>query len=125
MVWLGRMVGLRETSRPTPRLWGSSRITGPVRTPALADVPTFAEAGIAGYDASAWFALLAPKGTPQPVITRLHGELVKILARPEVQQSLSGLGFVLIAGSPEELKDNIKLRRSEAALLFKDVPRVK
>ena len=100
-------------------------VTGPVRTPALADVPTFAEAGIAGYDASAWFALLAPKGTPQPVITRLHGELVKILARPEVQQSLSGLGFVLIAGSPEELKDNIKLRRSEAALLFKDVARVK
>jgi len=77
-------------------------VTGPKRSPALSEVPTIAEQGFPGVEATAWYGVLAPAGTPKPVITRLHGDLVKILEQPDVVQRLDGLGFEIAATTPEQ-----------------------
>jgi len=77
-------------------------VTGPKRSPALAEVPTISEQGFPGVEATAWYGVLAPAGTPKPVITRLHGELVRILKQPDVVQKLDGLGFEIVASTPEQ-----------------------
>lgn len=100
-------------------------VTGPERSPALLDVPTVAQSGLTGYEAGAWFGLLAPKGTPQAAVMRLHEVLVKVLAEPEMRQKLIDLGFVLVAGTPQELRDSTAARRAEAAVWLKDAPRAK
>ena len=83
-------------------------VTGPKRSPALADVPTIAEQGFPGVEATAWYGVLAPAGTPRPVVMRLHGEIVKILKLPDVTQRLDGLGFEIVASTPEEFGAYIK-----------------
>ena len=77
-------------------------VTGPKRSPTLSEVPTIAEQGFPGVEATAWYGVLAPAGTPKPVITRLHGDLVKILRQPDVVQRLDGLGFEIAATTPEQ-----------------------
>lgn len=76
-------------------------VTGIKRSPALADVPTIAEQGFPGVEATAWYGVLAAAGTPKPIVTRLHGDLVKVLKLPDVSQRLDGLGFEIVAGTPE------------------------
>jgi tripartite-type tricarboxylate transporter receptor subunit TctC len=58
--------------------------TGPKRSTVLPDVPTVAEAGVPGYEATIWLGVMAPVGTPQPIIDKLNAEIEKILARPDV-----------------------------------------
>ena len=77
-------------------------VTGPKRSAALADVPTIAEQGFPGVEATAWYGVLAPAGTPRPVVSRLHDELVKILKQPDVVQRLDGLGFEIVASTPDQ-----------------------
>ena len=83
-------------------------VTGPKRSPALADVPTLAEQGFPGVEATAWYGVLAPAGTPQAVVTRLHSEVVKILKVPDVVQKLDGLGFEIVGSQPAEFGAYIK-----------------
>ena len=83
-------------------------VTGAKRSPALAEVPTIAEQGFPGIEATAWYGVLAPAGTPKPVVTRLNGEIVKILKVPEVVQRLDGLGFEIVGSNPEEFGAYIK-----------------
>jgi len=59
--------------------------TGKVRSPVLPDVPTLAEAGVPGYEATMWIGVMAPAGTPRPIVDRLNTEINKILARPDVK----------------------------------------
>jgi tripartite-type tricarboxylate transporter receptor subunit TctC len=77
-------------------------VTGPKRSPALSEVPTIAEQGFPGVEATAWYGVLAPAGTPKPVVARLHGDLVKILKQPDVAQRLDALGFEIVASTPEQ-----------------------
>jgi tripartite-type tricarboxylate transporter receptor subunit TctC len=77
-------------------------VTGAQRSPALSEVPTIAEQGFPGVEATAWYGVLAPAGTPKPVVVRLHGELVKIFRIPDVVQRLDGLGFEIIGSTPEQ-----------------------
>ena len=77
-------------------------VTGPKRSPALAEVPTISEQGFPGVEATAWYGILAPAGTPKPVVARLHGDLVKVLKQPDVVQKLDGLGFEIVASTPEQ-----------------------
>ncbi|MNC89765.1 Tripartite tricarboxylate transporter family receptor [compost metagenome] len=65
-------------------------------------MPTISEQGFPGVEATAWYGVLAPAGTPKPVITRLHGELVRILKQPDVVQKLDGLGFEIAGSTPEQ-----------------------
>lgn len=85
------------------------------RLAALPNVPTAAEAGLAGYESAAWFAFLAPKGTPRPAIDRFHAELTLSMNDPAVRSRLSDLGAEPTVSKPEELArlivtDTAKLR---------------
>ena len=73
------------------------------RSPALPDVPTMAEAGMPGFEASAWYSIVVPAGTPRPIISRLHAELVKILNSPDIRARLVSEGADVETSSPEEL----------------------
>ena len=77
-------------------------ITGQKRDAALPDVPTMAEAGLAGYDANFWSGLVAPAGTPRDAIERLNGVLVKALASTEVREALARQGLEAAGTSPAE-----------------------
>ena len=94
-------------------------ITAPKRSPAAPDLPTMDESGFAGFDVTSWFALMAPAGTPQPIIEILHRELVRILAMPDVRQKLSDLGMEIVGNSPAELADVIKRHTPQRAQLIK------
>jgi tripartite-type tricarboxylate transporter receptor subunit TctC len=68
-------------------------VTGPSRSAALPNVPTMAEAGLPGYNVSGWFGMLAPAGTPAPVIERLNDVLVKTMAMPDVRHTFLESGI--------------------------------
>lgn len=72
------------------------------RTPAFPDVPTMAEAGLPGYEASAWYGLFAPAGTPADVIAVLNAEVNRALADPELRKRLLTLGAEPVGGTPQE-----------------------
>jgi tripartite-type tricarboxylate transporter receptor subunit TctC len=79
--------------------------TGDKRAPSLPDVPTLIEQGIPGVTAHAWWGILAPAGTPQPIIDRFHAELVKALGLPDVRKTLTEtMGMELVVSSPEALQ---------------------
>ncbi len=77
-------------------------ITGAKRSTAVPDVPTFAEAGLPGYDASTWNGIMVPAGTPRAIVERLNRDIVKILRAPETQQRFSVDGSVAVGSTPEE-----------------------
>ena len=78
-------------------------VTTAKRIPQLPDVPTLQEAGVAGYDASVWLALLAPAGTPREVVVRLNTEIAKLMAQPDVAKALSDAGVEVAPSSPEAM----------------------
>ncbi len=78
--------------------------TGPQRWPGLPDVPTVAEQGVAGYDVRSWAGLMAPAGTPRPIIDRLNAETLKALQLPAVKARLEEIGGEARGSTPEEMK---------------------
>jgi tripartite-type tricarboxylate transporter receptor subunit TctC len=78
-------------------------VTTPKRTSQAPDVPTLAESGFPGFEAYAWFSVLAPAGTSKDVIERLNRELNRILALPEVKDPYAKMGFIPGGGTPSEL----------------------
>jgi tripartite-type tricarboxylate transporter receptor subunit TctC len=83
-------------------------VTGAQRSPAAPDVPTIAESGFPGFEATAWYGVLAPAKTPKPVVSRLHNDIVKVLQEPDVKNRLSGLGFEIVGSTPEQFSAYIK-----------------
>jgi len=79
-------------------------VGGRRRSPALPDVPTVAEAGVPGYEASSWIGLLAPAGTPPPVVTKLWDAVHAAMAEPAVAEVLLRDGSDIVAGTPEEFR---------------------
>src|SRR3954468_23939883 len=77
-------------------------VTSPKRVAATPDLPTLAEAGFPGFDATASFGLMAPAGPPPAIIDQLHRETVRILALPEVRKRFAELGSEVIGNSPSE-----------------------
>jgi tripartite-type tricarboxylate transporter receptor subunit TctC len=78
-------------------------VTTSQRSAELPGVPTMVEAGLPGFVATAWLALVAPKGTPPAVVTRLNNELQKIMLEPETVKTLSNAGFDVELAGPDEL----------------------
>jgi len=76
-------------------------VTGAQRSPATPDVPTIAEAGYPGFEASAWYGVLAPAATPKAIVMRLNAEILRALKMPEVKERLENVGFELVGGTPE------------------------
>lgn len=77
-------------------------VTGAKRSASLPDVPTVAEAGIPGYEVYEWNAVFAPAATPEAIVKRLHAEIAKTLALPEVRDRITALGGEIVATSPAE-----------------------
>lgn len=94
-------------------------VTTAKRSQAMPELPTIAESGIKGYEASTWYGLLAPARTPQPIINRLHGDTVKILAGP-TRQRLEVQGFEPEGGTPAEFAAYIKSEITKWAKVIKD-----
>jgi tripartite-type tricarboxylate transporter receptor subunit TctC len=76
--------------------------TGPVRPPIAADVPTMAEAGLPGFEVSAWYMVFAPRKTPQDLIEKINAAINKALADPQLARDLAKQGVVLTGGSVPE-----------------------
>jgi tripartite-type tricarboxylate transporter receptor subunit TctC len=77
-------------------------VTATRRSPALPDVPTVAEAGVPGYEATSWFGLFAPAGTPREIIDRMAREMAAFARRPEVAERIRALGAEPITSTPDE-----------------------
>jgi len=77
-------------------------VTGARRSPQLPDVPTVIESGVPGYEAYVWMGLLAPKGTPAPIIDRLYRELGQVLATSEVKSYMASAGIEIVGSTPTE-----------------------
>ncbi|WP_233838623.1 Bug family tripartite tricarboxylate transporter substrate binding protein [Paraburkholderia sp. ZP32-5] len=83
-------------------------VTGPSRLAPIPDVPTMTESGVPGYVMTTWHALLAPAGTPQNVIDKLHDGLVKALAAPEIQAYARARGITVAPSTPDQLHERIR-----------------
>jgi tripartite-type tricarboxylate transporter receptor subunit TctC len=83
-------------------------VVAPQRLPSLPDVPTAAEAGLANFEVTTWYGVLAPAATPRPIVGRLNSELVKIMHSAEVKERLAGLGTDAVTTTPEEFSAYIR-----------------
>lgn len=83
-------------------------VSSRTRSPSLPNTPTFIEAGVPDFEASSWVGILAPAGTPRPVIDRLNKELNALLTSPEVVERLAKLGIVATPGTPEQFGEQMK-----------------
>ena len=92
-------------------------VTTAKRTPALPDVPSIAEAGVAGYESTQWFGILAPAGTPRPIIDRLNQEIVRIMQ--SLKERLAGDGMDVVTGTPEAFAAHIKAETEKWAKVIK------
>jgi tripartite-type tricarboxylate transporter receptor subunit TctC len=95
-------------------------VTNPKRSPTLPKIPTISESGLPGFEALQWFGLFAPAGTPKEVISRLHGEIVKSLQLPDVQERLTGLGADVVGNTPEEFAAFLKADAAKWAKVVKE-----
>jgi tripartite-type tricarboxylate transporter receptor subunit TctC len=85
-------------------------VTGSARTAALPDLPTVAEAGVPGYEASTWYAMFAPPGIAATLVERLHKDVAAVVKSPEIRKQLSAVGIESVGGTPDQLA---KYLRSE------------
>ena len=81
------------------------------RIAAAPELPTIAEAGLPGFEVTSWYGLVAPAGTPAPIVLRLHGEIAKVLASPDAREKIATLGAEPVGNSPAEFAT---MQRAEA-----------
>ncbi len=94
-------------------------VTSPQRLPMLPDVPTVSEGGLTGYDSTGWFGVVAPAGTPAPVITRLNAEITAALNDNEIKASMRNLGVEPAPGTAAEFEAYIKSETVKWARVIK------
>ena len=90
------------------------------RSPLAPEIPSMDELGYKGFDIPAWFGLFAAAGTPRDTVVRLNAEMVKIMSRPDVKQTLASMGIDAYTSTPEELGDYVKSEIQKWARLVKD-----
>ena len=95
-------------------------VTSLRRWPSVPELPTMIELGFKDFDSSAWFGLMAPAGTPQPIIEKLHQETVRILARADVRERFDVLGMAPIGNTPAEFAAVIAAETPQWAKVIKD-----
>jgi len=94
-------------------------VTSAQRAPALPNVPTIAESGLPGYEASSWFGIVAPAGTPPAVINRINAEINQWLRAPETAEKLLAQGAIAAGGSPEQFAAHIRAETDKWAKVVK------
>jgi len=88
-------------------------VAAKTRMTILPDLPTSAEAGVPGYEASSWFGIVAPAGTPRDVVARLHAEIVKAVKQPAMRERFARQGARLVGNTPEEFDRQIREERAK------------
>ncbi|MBL8376399.1 MAG: tripartite tricarboxylate transporter substrate binding protein [Burkholderiales bacterium] len=94
--------------------------TGPRRVAALPDVPTAAEAGLAGYEVVTWMGMMGPRGLPAPIAARIAGEMARIMVLPEVVERLATLGFQPLTNTPTQFAEYLAAERAKWAKAARD-----
>jgi tripartite-type tricarboxylate transporter receptor subunit TctC len=95
-------------------------VTSAARSPAAPNIPTIAESGLPGFEATSWFALLGPAGIPRDVQMRINAETVRVLSLPDVKEKLAGLGLDPAPGAPEALSTLMQNETAKWAKVVKD-----
>ena len=90
------------------------------RSPVVPEVPTVHESGLPNFEAGAWYGLLAPGGTPRPIVDRLHTEIVRVLRLPEIQQRLRGEAFEIPADTPDQFAAVIRAELAKWTPIVRD-----
>jgi len=93
--------------------------TGSRRSSSMPDVPTIAEAGVAGFEAISWYGILAPAGTSREIVARLQAEIAKALQLAEVRERFSGQGLEIIGGTPAEFSAYLKVELAKWSRVIK------
>ena len=83
-------------------------ISSPKRWPTLPELPTVVESGVPSFEASTWYAALAPANTPAAIVNKLNTDFVNVLKADDVRRSLLDMGFGVVAGTPAELTNRIR-----------------
>jgi tripartite-type tricarboxylate transporter receptor subunit TctC len=83
------------------------------------DLPTLSESGLAGFDVTSWYSIVAPAGTPPEIVARLQREIDKALREPDVREKLAGLGAEPIANTPAEFAAMIKTETAKWSEIVK------
>ena len=96
-------------------------VTSPGRSRVLPQLPTMAEAGLPGFEAMAWFALLAPARTSGTVINKLNAEVVVTLQQPDIRERLEALGVEIRPSSPAELDDYIRAEMAKWGKIIREM----
>ena len=95
-------------------------ITSAKRSAFTPDIPTIAEAGVPGYENTAWYGVIAPARTPAAVIARLNAELTKMLELPEIKAAIAAQSFEILTGNPAQFNDFIKAELLKWIKVVKD-----
>ena len=95
-------------------------VTGAARSPQLPDVPTVMESGVPGYEVYVWMGLLAPKGTPKPIIDQIHRDLLQALATGEVRNYMASAGIEAVGSTPAEFGAFFRAERDQWAKIIRE-----
>ncbi len=107
---IGELLGRNwlQAVRPNQRRTRALEVSALKRSAAIPEVPTISEAGVSGYESGSWFGFLAPARTPGQIVTKLRGEIVKVLNLPEVQERLASLGLDPVGNTPQQFSEQIR-----------------
>ena len=95
-------------------------VLSPNRSAIFPDVPTIAESGFPGFEASVWYGLVAPAATPKPIVQRLHEEVQKALQTKEVRERMNAVGGEVVPGSAEMFTNLIRSERARYSKLVRE-----
>jgi tripartite-type tricarboxylate transporter receptor subunit TctC len=94
-------------------------VTSAQRSPALPNIPTIAESGLPGFEASSWFGLLAPAGTPAAIVARINADVNQWLQTAEAKEKLLAQGAIPAGGTPEQFATHIRVETEKWAKVVK------
>jgi tripartite-type tricarboxylate transporter receptor subunit TctC len=117
MVFSNLPVGLPQAQGGRPR---ALAVTSLKRVASAPDVPTAAESGLPGYEASTWFGLFAPAATPREIVARLHADSAGALSGADVKERMAGQGLFVVANTPEQFADFLKAEIPRWAKVVRD-----
>jgi tripartite-type tricarboxylate transporter receptor subunit TctC len=95
-------------------------VTSVKRAPTVPSVPTLAESGVTGYEATSWNGVFAPAKTPRPLIAKLHADIVKVLKTPDIRERLVAAGSDPVGSTPEEFAAYVKLELARWGKVIRD-----
>jgi len=95
-------------------------VATPTRNPLAPDIPTVAEAGLPGFEVTAWYGVVAPLGVPQPAADLLARNISKALENATFREKLAGLGAIPVGGTPEQFGDMLKVENAKWGKAIKD-----